>query len=110
MAKHNKGITNDSAVDLSAISPMTGGIKAPPTIDIMIYDDARLVWGPRSLTPMAKMVGNMIDIKKKTAISAMTAIIPGYATTTAQSNTLMSAYHMSNFRGAIFFIRAVPAK
>lgn len=51
---------------LSAISPIIGGKIAPPTIDITIKEEALFVSGPRSLIPNANIVGNIIDIKKKT--------------------------------------------
>ena len=51
---------------MSAIQPITGGKTAPPTMDITRMEDAFLVCGPKSFIPKAKMVGNMMDIKKKT--------------------------------------------
>lgn len=51
---------------LSAINPITGGKTAPPTIDITINEDAFFVLGPRSFIPRAKIVGNIIDMKKNT--------------------------------------------
>jgi hypothetical protein len=41
-----------------------GGIKAPPTIDIMINEDANLLPSPKSLQAHAKIVGHIIDWKK----------------------------------------------
>jgi hypothetical protein len=38
-----------------------GGIIAPPTIDIMIKEEASLDPSPKPLQDKAKMVGNMID-------------------------------------------------
>ena len=87
--KQIKGIINDKAVDLSDINPMTGGTTAPPTIDIIISEEAFFVCSPRFLTPSANIVGNIMDIKKNTPINAKTAIIPGNKITTAQSKTLI---------------------
>ena len=58
---------------------------------MMRYEEARLVRVPRFLTDSAKMVGNMMDMKKNSAISATTDT-PGIAIATiADSATLMTA-------------------
>jgi hypothetical protein len=41
-----------------------GGTIAPPTMDIMIKEDASLEPSPKFLQESAKMVGNMIDWQK----------------------------------------------
>ena len=56
--------------DMSAISPISIGKIAPPTIDITIKEEAIFVSSPSPLMPNAKIVGNMIDIKNGTAINA----------------------------------------
>ena len=65
-----KGIGVKKPIDIecvvSAIYPIKGGNTAPPTMAIIIYEDAFLVFGPKSLIASANMVGNMIDMKKKT--------------------------------------------
>ena len=38
-----------------------GGMIAPPTMDIMINDEASLDPSPKPLQDKAKMVGNIID-------------------------------------------------
>lgn len=43
---------------------VNGGIIAPPTIDIMIKEDANFDPSPRPLQDKAKIVGNMMDWKK----------------------------------------------
>lgn len=53
-----------------------GGMIAPPTIDIMINDDANFEPSPKFLQDKANMVGNMMDWQKYTNISATTAKIP----------------------------------
>ncbi len=40
---------------------VNGGTMAPPTMDIIIKDEANLEPSPRPLQDKAKMVGNMID-------------------------------------------------
>ena len=52
---------------LSDIIPMNKGMTAPPTMDITRKEEAILLSSPSPLIPSAKMVGNMIDIKKGTA-------------------------------------------
>jgi hypothetical protein len=69
ITKQIKGTIYALAVDLSESIPITYGTNAPPTMDIIIKDAPFLVWCPRSFTPKAKMVGNMMDSKKKTAIN-----------------------------------------
>ena len=65
----NSGMGAKNPVDIdvtSEIHPINGGNSAPPTIDITMKDDPFLVWGPKFFIPRAKIVGNIIDIKKKT--------------------------------------------
>lgn len=67
--KTNSGIGTKKPIDMvykSETWPINGGKTAPPTIAITINDAAFLVCGPRSLIPSAKIVGNMIDMKKNT--------------------------------------------
>jgi len=51
--------------EISAIHPINIGKIAPPTIAITRNDEAFFVFSPRSLIPRAKIVGNIIDIRKK---------------------------------------------
>jgi hypothetical protein len=44
---------------------MNMGKIAPPTIAITIHEEAFFVFSPKSLIPKAKIVGNMMDMKKK---------------------------------------------
>ena len=55
---------------------MPTGIIAPPTIDIISQDEPGLVSSPIPLIPNAKIVGNMMDIKKPKPPSAYTIIGP----------------------------------
>jgi hypothetical protein len=55
------------------------------------------------------MVGNIIDSKKKIAMSEYTEIMPGAVITTTHKIILMKAYKASNLFGLIIFISAVPA-
>jgi hypothetical protein len=54
----------------------TGGIIEPPTIDMIIKEDANLEPSPKFLQDSAKIVGNMMDWKKYTNIKETTAIMP----------------------------------
>lgn len=63
--KDTKGIMKDIAIVVtSANQPINGGQNAPPATAITRKDDPFSVNGPRSDTPNAKMVGNIIDMKK----------------------------------------------
>ncbi|MNL83995.1 hypothetical protein D3C87_2118110 [compost metagenome] len=57
---------------------------------MIIKELARLVCLPIFFTPRAKMVGNMMDIKKNTPISATTEIPSILSTTTPHSRILIS--------------------
>ncbi len=62
--KQISGTTKAAAVLTLNNAAAMGGIKAPPTIDIMINEEANLLPSPKSLQAKAKMVGNIIDWKK----------------------------------------------
>ena len=65
-ANNGTGVINPVDIELiSEIHPMNGGKIAPPTIAITINEDAFFVCSPNPFIPSAKIVGNMIDIKKK---------------------------------------------
>lgn len=55
---------------------VNGGTNAPPTIDMMIKEDANFDPSPKPLQDKAKIVGNMMDWKKYTAINATKAANP----------------------------------
>ena len=66
--KANNGIGAKKPTDMdeiSAIKTINIGKIAPPTIAMTINDAHFFVFSPRSLMPRAKIVGNMIDMKKK---------------------------------------------
>ena len=67
---------NPTAMLFSPINPMSIGLKAPPATPITIYDEAFLVRVPMFESPSAKIVGNMIDIKKKVVYRAYNDILP----------------------------------
>ena len=67
--KYPSGGGNDIGVYKQPMPNPNGNI-APPTIDITIREDAILVSLPKSAIPSEKIVGNIIDIKKATPISA----------------------------------------
>jgi hypothetical protein len=53
---------------------MRGVSTAPPTIAITRNDPPMLVFGPRSLRPIAKIVGNITDRKKLVSRSATSPV------------------------------------
>ena len=57
---------------LSATKPITGGIKAPPTIAMITNDEPIFVKDPKPRILNENIVGNMIDIKNATPINAKT--------------------------------------
>ena len=59
--KHNKGIIRATGVLILNNAAVIGGIMAPPTIDIIINDEANLEPSPKSLHAKAKIVGNIMD-------------------------------------------------
>src|ERR1700729_3294219 len=64
-AKQSIGTINPRDRSLmSAIAPITFGKIAPPMMAITRKEDALLARCPRPKMPSAKMVGNMMDIKK----------------------------------------------
>ena len=60
--------------------------------------------------PNANIVGNMMDMKNGTAITAYTAILPEANNERVSSNTQIAAYKESNLAGLIYFIKNVPEK
>lgn len=67
---------NPTAMLFSPINPISIGLKAPPATPITIYDEAFLVRVPIFESPSAKIVGNMIDIKKKVVYRAYNVFFP----------------------------------
>ena len=94
---------------LSAIKPSNGGRTAPPTMDIIMRLEPAFVSAPISCMPKAKMVGNIIDIKKAITITAYNVIIPVPNIVTRLSKMHITAYIDSNFGGAIKRMKKVPA-
>ena len=54
-----------AAISSSPIHPISIGLNAPPATLITRNDDARFVCTPIPSSPRAKIVGNIIDMKKK---------------------------------------------
>jgi hypothetical protein len=59
--KHNNGIIRATGVLTLNNAAVIGGIIAPPTIDIIIKEEANLDPSPKSLHASANIVGNIID-------------------------------------------------
>ncbi len=60
-AKQNIGIAKATLVLILNKVAAKGGRIAPPTIDMMIKDEANFDPSPKFLHDRAKIVGNMID-------------------------------------------------
>src|SRR6185437_239764 len=70
-AKHTSGTAIDPLMPATpASAPIAGVNTAPPTIAMTSTDEASLRTSPRPLTPSAKIVGYMTDMKKLLAMSA----------------------------------------
>ncbi len=94
----------------SASQPMSMGMMAPPTMAITMKAEALLVCGPSPWMPSAKMVGNMIDMKKKLAKSAPTEIQPSGAITKTMTSTLTAAKSASVFSALNQLKARLPVK
>jgi len=63
--KHSIGTAKPRDMfDWSAMKPISFGRRAPPMIAITMNEDAFLAREPSPWMPSAKIVGNMIDMKK----------------------------------------------
>src|SRR5215469_14447927 len=70
-AKQIRGTAIDQLMPAKPESaPMAGVNTAPPTIAMTSTEEASLRTSPRPLTPSAKMVGYITDMKKLLAMSA----------------------------------------
>src|SRR5580704_13363285 len=63
-------------LNTSATCPVSGGIRAPPTIAIAIMPDADAERGPSPSDASEKMVGNMIELHRPIARSDQPATAP----------------------------------
>ena len=84
----------------SDISPVRGGMMAPPIMDMMRNDEPSSVSSPRPSIPIAKMVGNMMDMKKLVSHSGATANHPDAAEANRHKRTLAAAYSVNIKDGA----------
>lgn len=103
------GTKNPTAIEeISAIHPMNIGKIAPPTIAITINDEAFLVFSPKSLIPKAKMVGNMIDIRKNTRNKDIIETHPQPKLTIGNKKQQILAYIASILVGFTYRISQLP--
>jgi len=70
---------------------MIFGMSAPPMIAMTMNEAASFERLPRPKIPSAKIVGNMIDMKKKLRKRAMSEIQPSLRAMTAMSTVLAAA-------------------
>src|ERR1017187_9684045 len=61
---------------LSAAAPRSRGTMAPPTTAVIINPDPLLVIGPSPAMPNAKMLGNMMELKKPQSTTVQIATDP----------------------------------
>ena len=80
---------------LSAIAPITLGNTAPPIMAMTMNEDANFDFSPNPKMPSEKIVGNIIDMKKKLRNKAATDIQPNLAITTNIKITLIVEYRPS---------------
>ena len=90
------------------MAPINGGQKAPPATAITKNDDPFFVKAPKSRIPKAKIVGNIIDMKKYVENNATTEIIPKPSTTKTINMTFIKLYTMSILLGFINFRKKDP--
>ena len=77
---------------------------------MIMYEPPRFLRVPRFLVPIAKMVGNMMEMKKNTAMSAMTDTYSTAMNTTPVRITHTEPYAASSFAGAILVMMPVLTK
>src|SRR5690348_11123311 len=87
-----------------------GGNTAPPATAITRKDAASLVLCPSDLIANAKIVGNIIDIKKKTPYSAISETQPNSTDTMGKRMQTASEYSASIFAGLKNLIIELPEK
>ena len=97
-------------VVVSEIRPMIGVQTAPPTMAIMMNDPPNFVFTPNPLTPRAKIVGNISDIKKLVVIKDHPPIPLGKKTAIETKIILMMLKIAISLEAGIIFIKAVEAK
>src|SRR5579859_1815212 len=92
IAKQRPGTIIATAIEeRSETRPMITGRMAPPMIDITSSEDPSLASGPSPFSDKAKMVGNMIDMKKLVAIIAPRPTQPPAKAPIRQSPPLRAA-------------------
>ena len=99
---------NPTAMLFSPINPISIGLKAPPATPITIYDEAFLVRVPIFESPSAKIVGNMIDIKKKVVYRAYNDILPRARITRSMHTDEIKENKTSSLLGVVHFISILP--
>src|SRR5271154_2009582 len=76
----------------SDTKPMRGVSTAPPIIAMTRKEPPILVWGPRPLSPSAKIVGNISDMKKLVRKRHQKPTQPGWSTATDTNRIFARAY------------------
>src|SRR5262249_29187544 len=94
--------------DMSAIAPITFGKIAPPIMAMTRKEDSFFDRSPRPKMPSAKMVGNMIDIKKYVPRKQNADSQPNFKKIRRQSSVLMAPYSPRSLWAENCFRSAVP--
>src|SRR5690606_18977250 len=87
-----------------------GGMIAPPTIDIIIKLEADLVSDSVSRIPIAKIVGNIIDIKKVVPTKAYKVAMPDPKMTIKVNRAAKMLYSINSLYASTKRIKKVPTK
>ena len=94
----------------SANLPCSTGRIAPPTIAIIIRLEPLPVSGPSCAVPSVKMVGNMTELNRPTAMMLPIAMLPVVATEVQTRAEAITAALPSTLPGEMARITAEPAK
>lgn len=107
----NKGMGTRKPVAIpyiSATNPISGGKMAPPATAITKKEAPCFVREPNDLIERANIVGNMMDIKKKTPYNAISEIQPNSIATTGNKRQHANAYNANIRDGLKYFIKKLP--
>ena len=82
---------------LSASTPCSPGMNAPPTIAAHRIPEPCSVWRPRPSIASVKIVGNMTEFSRPTAMIVPTAVQPVVSTDVTTSSDAITACAASTF-------------
>src|ERR1700742_1894113 len=94
----------------SAVAPVMMGTMAPPTMATQITPEPSAVRGPRPSDASAKMVGNMMELKRPMESSDQPDTAPAVLAEIKSSSTTMVALKASTLPGETYFSTKAPMK